>query len=135
MADTFTFELVSPERVLKSGQATQAIVPGAAGEFTVMPGHSPVLSTLRPGVMEVTMDGAKTRLYVKSGVIDVGPESVTVLAQAAFDVAEADAARLQEELKAAQAEREAADDSDDELIEMAEHAIDTLTRVSGGMDR
>ena len=112
-----------------------AFVPGAAGEFTVMPGHSPVLSTLRPGVMEVTMDGAKTRLYVKSGVIDVGPESVTVLAQAAFDFAEADAARLQEELKAAQAEREAADDSDDELIEMAEHAIDTLTRVSGGMDR
>lgn len=135
MADTFTFELVSPERVLKSGEATEVIVPGAGGEFTVLPGHAPVLSTLRPGVMDVTLDGEKTRVYIKSGMIEVEPKRVTVLAQTAFDMSEMDTSRVAEELAAAKAEREAAADDDDELIEMTEHAIDTLTRVSGKMDR
>lgn len=135
MADTFTFELVSPERVLKSGEATEITVPGSDGEFTVFAGHAPLLSTLRPGVMDVTIGGEKTRIYIKTGLIDVDPERVTVLAQTAFDLAEADADRLASELAAARAEREAAERHDDDLITMAEHAIDTLTRVSGKMDR
>jgi F-type H+-transporting ATPase subunit epsilon len=135
MADTFTFELVSPERVLKSGEATEVIVPGTAGDFTVLPGHAPVLSTLRPGVMDVTLDGTKTRIYVKSGLIEVDPKRVTVLAQTAFDMAEMDASRIADELKVAQDERAAADESDDELIAHTEAAIDALTRLGGKMDR
>lgn len=132
MANTFTFELVSPERILKSGEATEVTVPGASGDFTVLPGHAPMLSTLRPGLMEVTLDGAKTRIFVKSGLIDVDPSRVTVLAQAAFDTAEMD---VNEQLRVAQEERAAADESDDELIAHAEAAIDALTRVGGKMDR
>lgn len=135
MADTFTFELVSPERILKSGEATEVIVPGASGEFTVLPGHAPMLSTLRPGVMDVTLDGAKTRIYVKSGLIEIDPQRVTVLAQTAFDAAEADAAKLADELQAARDERAAADETDDELIAHTEAAIDALTRLGGKMDR
>lgn len=135
MADTFTFELVSPERILKSGEATEVVVPGSAGDFTVLPGHAPVLSTLRPGVMDVTLDGAKTRIYVKSGLIEVEPQRVTVLAQTAFDMAEMDASRIADELKTAQDERSAADDADDELISHTEAAIDALTRLGGKMDR
>lgn len=135
MAETFTFELVSPERVLKSGEATEVIVPGTAGDFTVLPGHAPVLSTLRPGVMDVTLDGTKTRIYVKSGLIEVDPKRVTVLAQTAYDMAEMDASRIADELKTAQDERAAADESDDELIAHTEAAIDALTRLGGKMDR
>jgi F-type H+-transporting ATPase subunit epsilon len=135
MADTFTFELVSPERVLKSGEATEVIVPGTAGDFTVLPGHAPVLSTLRPGVMDVTLDGTKTRIYVKSGLIEVDPKRVTVLAQTAYDMAEMDASRIADELKVAQDERAAADESDDEMIAHTEAAIDALTRLGGKMDR
>lgn len=131
MADTFTFELVSPERILKSGEATEVVVPGAAGDFTVLPGHAPVLSTLRPGVMDITLDGEKTKVYVKSGLIEVDPKRVTVLAQTAIDMAELDAARVAEELAVAKAEREAADQSDDELIAHTEAAIDALTRLQG----
>ncbi len=135
MADTFTFELVSPERILKSGEATEVIVPGTAGDFTVLPGHAPVLSTLRPGVMDVTLDGTKTRIYVKSGLIEVDPKRVTVLAQTAFDMAEMDASRIADELKTAQDERADADEADDELIAHTEAAIDALTRLGGKMDR
>lgn len=135
MADTFTFELVSPERILKSGEATEVIVPGTAGDFTVLPGHAPVLSTLRPGVMDVTLDGTKTRIYVKSGLIEVDPKRVTVLAQTAFDMAEMDASRIADELKTAQDERAVADEADDELIAHTEAAIDALTRLGGKMDR
>jgi F-type H+-transporting ATPase subunit epsilon len=131
MADTFTFELVSPERILKSGEATEVVVPGADGDFTVLPGHAPVLSTLRPGVMDVTLDGEKARIYVKSGLIEVDPKRVTVLAQTAVDMADLDAPRVAEELAAAKAEREAADESDDELIAHTEAAIDALTRMQG----
>lgn len=131
MAATFTFELVSPERILKSGEATQVLVPGAAGDFTVLPGHAPVLSTLRPGVMDVTLDGTTTRIYVKSGLIEVDPTRVTVLAQTAYDMAEMDADRVATELASAKAEREAADADDDELIAHAEAAIDALTRMQG----
>ncbi len=132
MANTFTFELVSPERILKSGEATEVTVPGADGDFTVFPGHAPMLSTLRPGLMDVTLDGSKTRIFVKSGLIDVDPTRVTVLAQTAFDTAEMDVA---EQLRVAQEERQAADETDDELIAHAEAAIDALTRVGGKMDR
>ncbi len=131
MADTFTFELVSPERILKSGEATEVMVPGADGDFTVLPGHAPVLSTLRPGVMDITLDGEKARIYVKSGLIEVDPKRVTVLAQTAVDMADLDAARVAEELAAAKAEREAADEADDELIAHTEAAIDALTRLQG----
>jgi F-type H+-transporting ATPase subunit epsilon len=131
MADTFTFELVSPERILKSGEATEVLVPGADGDFTVLPGHAPVLSTLRPGVMDVTLDGEKTRIYVKAGLIEVDPKRVTVLAQTAIDTADLDTARVAEELATAKAEREAADESDDELIAHTEAAIDALTRLQG----
>ena len=53
MAGTFKFELVSPERMLLSVDAEQAMVPGVDGDFTVFSGHAPLISTLRPGVLEV----------------------------------------------------------------------------------
>ncbi len=79
---TFKFELVSPERLLLSEDVEQVVVPGSEGDFTVLAGHAPVLSTLRPGVMDVKLPGGKAkRLYVKAGFAEVDPESLTVLAQ------------------------------------------------------
>jgi F-type H+-transporting ATPase subunit epsilon len=85
MAATFKFELVSPERVLLSADAEQAILPGADGWFTVMAGHAPVVSTLQDGFVEV------------------GPDSATVLAERAFITDEIDPRQLDSELDAAQA--------------------------------
>jgi len=108
---TIKFELVSPERVLMSEDIEQAVVPGSEGEFTVLPGHSPVISTLRPGVLTVTSEGNKVRrLFVKDGFAEVKPEELIVLAQEALDIDELGTEQIAEELKAAEAALEAADD-------------------------
>ncbi len=100
---TFKFELVSPERLLISEDVEQVVVPGSEGDFTVLAGHAPVLSTLRPGVMDVKLPGGKAkRLYVKAGFAEVDPETLTVLAQQAIDVADIDAAWLSRSIKDAE---------------------------------
>jgi F-type H+-transporting ATPase subunit epsilon len=111
MSATFKFELVSPERVLLSADAEQAILPGADGWFTVMAGHAPVVSTLQPGVVRVTMPGGIKNIYVKGGFVEVGPDSATVLAERAFITDEIDPRQLDNELDAAQAAMK--DDLDD----------------------
>lgn len=102
MAGTFKFELVSPERVLLSAEAEQAILPGADGQFTVLAGHAPVVTTLLPGIVRVTLPGGIKRIFVKGGFAEVGPDSTTVLAERAFITDEADPRQIEGELEAAQ---------------------------------
>jgi len=111
MAGTFKFELVTPERMALSEDAAQVVVPGVEGQFTVLPGHAPVLSALRPGVVEVTLpDASKTRIFVKGGFAEVDAESVTVLAERALAVEAMDAATIAAEIETAEAELAAAGD-------------------------
>jgi F-type H+-transporting ATPase subunit epsilon len=109
MAGTFKFELVSPERILMSVDAEQVIVPGAEGQFTVLEGHAPVVSTLLPGVIHVTTPNSKQAIFVRSGFAEVTGEQLTVLAERAFIVEEADPRQLDQELDLA---RKALDDAD-----------------------
>ncbi len=102
MAGTFKFELVSPERVLLSTDAEQAILPGADGVFTVMPGHAPVVTNLLPGVARITMANGIKSIFVKGGFAEVGPDSVTVLAERAFITDEVDPRQIESELASAQ---------------------------------
>ena len=74
MAGTFKFELVSPERILMSVEAEQVIVPGAEGQFTVLAGHAPVVSTLLPGIIQVTTPNSKEAIFVRSGFAEVSGE-------------------------------------------------------------
>ena len=75
MAATFNFELVTPERLVFSGEATQVVVPGADGDFAVLVGHAPFISTLRPGILEVTLPQGSQRLLVKKGVAEADPDA------------------------------------------------------------
>lgn len=112
MAATFKFELVTPERVLMSSDVSEVMVPGADGDFTVFAGHAPVVSTLRPGVI-VAKDGSKaTRLYVRGGFCEVGPDALTVLAEQASDVESMNADAIAAEVKAAEAALAAATTDD-----------------------
>jgi F-type H+-transporting ATPase subunit epsilon len=128
MASTFKFELVSPERVLLSVDAEQAIVPGADGEFTMLPGHAPVIATLRPGVLDVSAQGGRKRLFVKSGFAEVDPARLTVLAEQAYDVEELTGATLSNEIKLAEAALAAA--KDDEARSTADTLLSELRRLS-----
>lgn len=109
MPATFKFELVSPAKVLMSQDIEQAQIPGSDGEFTVMAGHAPVISTLLPGVVRVTMPDGIKNIYVKGGFVEVTPTSLTVLAESAFIVDEVDPRQLDKELDAAQADLKGAD--------------------------
>lgn len=105
----FHFELVSPERLLFSGEVDQVIVPGSEGEFTVLANHSPLMTTLRPGIVSVEGGGAGAqRLFVRGGFADVAPTGLTILAEMAMPVADLNGARLDAELAAARSEVEAA---------------------------
>src|SRR5262247_1506253 len=109
MAGTFKFELVTPERMALSQDATQVVVPGLEGDFTVLPGHAPVISALRPGVVDVTLpDASKARIFVKGGFAEVNPQHLTVLAERALDVEAMDAGTIAAELAVAEAELAAA---------------------------
>ncbi len=109
MAGTFKFELVTPERMVISQAASQVVVPGAEGEFTVLPGHAPVISALRPGVVDATLgDSRKIRAFVKGGFAEVDVDRLTILADHAVDVDAIGAAGLAEELRAAEQELAAA---------------------------
>lgn len=129
MAGTFKFELVSPERILLSVDADQVVVPGADGDFAVLAGHAPVISTLRPGVLDVTAGGGKKRLFVKSGFAEVDPSRLTVLAQKAYDLDEMTPAIIADELKTAEAELAAA--KDDDAKAFADTLIAELKRLGG----
>ena len=129
MASTFKFELVSPEKVLMSGDASEVLLPGAEGDMTILPGHAPVISTLRPGVLDVVLGGTKARVFVKSGFAEVDPDRVTVLAEKAWDLAEFDAARISSEL--AGAETELAEAADDDARFLANEAVAVLGRLKG----
>jgi len=128
MAGTFKFELVSPERVLLSVDAEQVVVPGSEGDFAVLAGHAPVISTLRPGVLDVTAAGGRRRLFVKSGFAEVDPERLTVLAQKAYDVDDMSPAVIADELKVAEAELASA--ADDQSRRMADTLVSELKRLS-----
>jgi len=96
MADSLHFELVSPERLLKDTEVTQVIVPGTDGDFGVLPNHAPLMSTLRPGLVEIfeAEDGTSERLFVKGGLAQVSKDGLTILAEEALDPATVDAAAL-----------------------------------------
>lgn len=109
MAGTFRFELVTPERMLLSQDATEVIVPGFEGQFTVLPNHAPVISALRPGVIDATLgDARKLRVFVKGGFAEVGADRLIVLAERALEVDAMDQSTIASELQTAETELTAA---------------------------
>ena len=102
MADKLHFELVSPERLLMSADADMVTVPGAEGDFGVMAGHAPFMTTLRPGVVDVQDGREETRLFVRGGFAEVNAEGLTLLAEHSVPLDELDAAALDQEIQNAQ---------------------------------
>lgn len=102
MADKVEFELVSPEKLLVSQPVDMVVMPGSEGYFGVMPGHAPLIASLKPGVIDVYADGAdkiSKRLFVAGGFAEVTDTRCTVLVEEASDVADIDAAAAQAKVK------------------------------------
>jgi F-type H+-transporting ATPase subunit epsilon len=125
MAETFRFELVSPERVLLSEDAHQVVLPGSQGDFAVLVNHAPMVATLRPGVLDVQLPAGARRIFVKGGFAEVEPDRLTVLAETAFDAdASSAGAAIAEELATAEAELAGA--KDDNARFLAQTAVERL---------
>src|SRR5471032_1282218 len=98
-----SFRLVMPERELLATEADMVVVPGSEGDFGVLPGHAPLISTVRPGVIEVFQGSkAEQRFLVAGGFAEVTPERCTVLADEAMPFESVTAEQLAERQRAAE---------------------------------
>jgi len=97
---TIRLELVSPEKLLASEEATIVVIPGAMGDMGVMAEHAPLVSGLRPGVIVATLaSGEEKKFFVTGGFADVTGELCSILAEQSCDVAEIDRAKAEQELR------------------------------------
>ena len=124
MADKLTFSLVAPERELFHGLVDQVVAPGEDGDFGVLTGHAPLMSTLRPGAIRVLDGGSERKIFVYGGFADVTPDGLTILAEEALDVAEIDGAKVAADLK--NAEEDFRDAKDDQKKLEAQRKIERL---------
>ena len=129
MAESFQFDLVSPEKLLMSDPVEQVTVPGADGQFTVLKGHAPFLSTLKPGILDITAeDGSSQRIYVRGGFADVNTSGLTVLAEQAMPMEEVNAEIMAQQVTDAQEDlADAGDDAEKRAV--AQKQLDDLKDI------
>ncbi len=121
MADTMQFDLVSPERRLASVQAREVRIPGADGDLTAMPGHAPVITSLRPGILSIIKaDGVSDDYAVTGGFAEISDAGTTLLAEEALHVSEVTQEIVDRFVeRAAEALRKAREVGDQHLIDSA----------------
>jgi len=116
---TLHVDIVSAEQAVFAGEAKFIALPGEAGELGILPGHTPLISRIRPGTLKVVRpDGTEEHIFVAGGILEVQPGSVTVLADTAIRAADLDEARaVQARAKAEEALSNARDKADIAAVE------------------
>jgi F-type H+-transporting ATPase subunit epsilon len=105
MAEVTDFELVSPEKLLIAQPAEMVVVPGTEGDFGALPRHAPMITGVRPGIIDVYQGGkVEKRIFVSGGFAEVNETRITVLAEEAILLAELTTELAQERLHRAEAE-------------------------------
>jgi F-type H+-transporting ATPase subunit epsilon len=129
MMATFHFDLVSPEKVLFSGEVSQVDVPGSEGDFGVLAAHAPLVTTLRPGILVIHSEGEAQRIVVDGGFAEVGPAGLTVLL--AVPVDEFDVAELAGVIK--DTEEDVADEKEGWKRDKLAHKLDRLKALQAAL--
>ena len=141
MAKTIQIEVVSSEKSLYSGEAAMVVAPGESGELGILPGHAPLLTRIKPGVLKIGLpDGSEELIYVSGGVLEAQPDKITVLADVAERGDELDEARAEEARREAESKIQAGGEGMDYAAAQAElaqavaqlQAIRKLRRKAGG---
>jgi F-type H+-transporting ATPase subunit epsilon len=130
---TFHFDLVSPERLLFSGEVDQVDVPGAEGDFGVLAGHAPYVATIKPGVLVIFTGAQRRRIVVNGGLAEVNPLGMTVLAEFATDLDQLDPADLAAQVQ--DAVEDVADAPDDAARDRAKQKLEQLRTLEAGLAR
>jgi F-type H+-transporting ATPase subunit epsilon len=128
---TFHFDLVSPEKLLFSGQVEQVDLPGSEGDLGVLAGHAPIVTTLRPGILTIFEEGKQTPVVVNGGFAEVGPTGLTVLADMAVPREDFDVAVLAGTIK--DTEEDVADEKDDWKRDKLSHKLAQLKALQSAL--
>ncbi len=125
------FELVSPAKLVFSGDVDSVQLPGSEGEMTILPQHAPLITTLRPGFVVVAGSQGPQKIFVRGGFAEVNPKGLTVLAERAIPVAELDAAAFAAQVK--DAETVLANARDDETRRVAQQNLDHVKALQSAV--
>lgn len=129
----FPFDLVSPEKLLFSGDVESVTASGIEGEFTVLKDHAPFMTVLKPGVVRIRGNGRDEEIYVRGGFADVSPDVFTILADHAVPLSEVTGAAIDEEIAAA--DKAAGDVTGDETRRKAGEYRDHLREFRATLGR
>lgn len=124
-AATIHVDVVSAEESIYSGEAEFVVLPGEAGELGIYPRHTPLITRIKPGTVEITPAGGgeKQLIFVAGGILEVQPKLITVLADTAIRGADLDEAKANEALKRAEEARAKAQDKQEIATLQAEFAM------------
>jgi F-type H+-transporting ATPase subunit epsilon len=124
-AATLHLDVVSAEESIFSGEAEFVVLPGEAGELGIYPRHTPLITRIRPGTVEITPAGGgeKQLIFVAGGILEVQPKVVTVLADTAIRGTDLDEAKASEALRRAQEAMAKAQDKQEIATLQAEFAM------------
>ncbi len=132
MAEKLKFELVSPEKVIMSQEVDMVTVPGTEGEFGVFAGHTPVMTGLRPGMVDVVVDDkTHTRIFVRGGFAEVTAQGLTVLSEEAIPEKELNADMIAQQIK--NAEEDVTDAKNAQARQKAQEILDHLRDIERGL--
>ena len=119
MADKIAFELVSPDRLLISEDVDMIVVPGTEGDFGVLLGHQPMISTVRPGILEVQNSGGEDRrIFVNGGFAEITGNRCAVMTEEAVPVEDLKRGDLEQRIK------DAEEDVQEERSDLERHLLD-----------
>ena len=125
------FEFVSPETVLFSGDVDQVDLPGIEGDLGVLPGHAPMVTLLRPGIVTIMREGQREPVVVVGGFAEMGPGGLTVLAERAGSREDFDLDSLARDIK--DVEEDVADCGDDAQRDKLSRRLDQLRALQAAL--
>jgi F-type H+-transporting ATPase subunit epsilon len=131
MPDAFHFDLVSPEKMVFSGDVEQVDVPGAEGDFGVLAHHAPLIAMLKPGILTVFGAGETQRIVVVGGFAEVNEQGLTVLADMAMPVEDFDRSSLESQIK--DAEEDVMDATGDAERDAAREKLEQLKALQDAL--
>ena len=131
MPDAFHFDLVSPERMVFSGEVEQVDVPGVEGDFGVLAHHAPLIAMIKPGILTVRGAGDTQRIVVVGGFAEVNEQGLTVLADTATPVEDFDRASLASQIK--DTEEDVADATEDAARDAAREKLEQLKALEAAL--
>lgn len=130
MAETFHFELTSPENVMFKGEVEHVVVPGSEGEFGVLAHHAPLIAMLRPGMLKI-LGPNEQHFVVRGGFAEVNPKGLTVLADFAAPVEDVDRDVLAGQIK--DLEEDVADAPEGHLRDRAAQRLEQLKALQASL--